>query len=573
MAAYGTFTLTGTYLNLDGSAASGKVRLDGIPQVIVDSGGDKVFVGPRTLILDAAGRFSVTLPTDAASGGADSTTIGYRVKFGTGAPTEFYAPAADATLDMADVTSQSIETPQETAANAARAETAAGLAESYASDAEDQVVLAESARDDAQDAAASATAPTDTTMAAKIQQAGSATQVALNNAIASFRLGQSRLVFLGDSTTIGPSLAAWPNADVNKAISVNTMRGDSYPTYAALASDGRWREVANAGIGGNTSAQMLARFQADVIDAGATGVVVLAGMNDAGTFTLLSTYAANMTAIAQAAVKAKIAPIFVTVTPSTNGTTQSDGLKRRQFITTYNAWLANFCAANNYPLINVHDALVNTTDGSLAAAYDAGDGVHQNYAGRQVVGSIVAAALTKILPPAPPPLINNAADANDMLAGIGMFASGATIGTGWSNYHTATGATWSRVTDPMILGSMQRLTMAGATDYAAIAKTITTGWAVGDRLALSGIVSVTGNIGVDVQMLFSSSTGQTRFDPVNVALPVRRGFVYGEVTVPPGTTAVWVLLRSFSAASGLGGTGTVDFGQIGLRNLTTEGIA
>src|SRR5690349_18777817 len=126
--AYGTFTLTGEVLIPGGAPASGKVKLESVPRTLVDSAGNKVWVSPKTVVLDTLGKFSISLPTDSTSG--DSTAVGWRVTLdpitrGEQAPTEFYAPQAGATRDLADVVPQTIETIGDTAANRAAAEAAA----------------------------------------------------------------------------------------------------------------------------------------------------------------------------------------------------------------------------------------------------------------------------------------------------------------------------------------------------------------------------------------------------------------------------------------------------------------
>lgn len=109
--AIGNFTLTGTYLNPNGAPDSGKVKIESIPSIVVDSGGNHVFTSPLYLALNAAGSFSTTLPSDSSSG--SSTAIGYRVTKQRimrldSTPVTFFAPAIGSSLDMASVTSQAV---------------------------------------------------------------------------------------------------------------------------------------------------------------------------------------------------------------------------------------------------------------------------------------------------------------------------------------------------------------------------------------------------------------------------------------------------------------------------------
>jgi hypothetical protein len=109
--AFGTFTLNGHFDTLTGAPAAGYVQIDGLPQVIVDTAGDKIKVGPKLVTLDTLGNFSVALPSDSTTG--DSTTIGYRVtarlKYQQNAGvTEFYAKQISSTVNLADLTSTAV---------------------------------------------------------------------------------------------------------------------------------------------------------------------------------------------------------------------------------------------------------------------------------------------------------------------------------------------------------------------------------------------------------------------------------------------------------------------------------
>lgn len=66
----------------------------------------------------------------------------------------------------------------------------------------------------------------------------------------------------------------------------------------------------NAGIGGNTSTQMLARFESDVLAYGPSMVSLEAGHNDPGAGISTGTYSANMTEMIR---KAKITGARVTI--------------------------------------------------------------------------------------------------------------------------------------------------------------------------------------------------------------------------------------------------------------------
>ena len=81
--------------------------------------------------------------------------------------------------------------------------------------------------------------------------------------------GPLRTVFLGDSITRGVS-----------AETLGPSEAESWVTYAVDDDRSPWVLDANAGVFGDTLGQMAARFQAEVVDAGAPAVVVMGGTND-----------------------------------------------------------------------------------------------------------------------------------------------------------------------------------------------------------------------------------------------------------------------------------------------------
>lgn len=110
------------------------------------------------------------------------------------------------------------------------------------------------------------------------------------NAAATYDVPPS-LVVIGDSITAS-------NSDY-----ANNIHADSWATHLVLNSGGKLRMVRNSGIGGNTTAQMLARFAADVVaylpNGGWCGIV--AGTNDTDGVTETYPNTEAMILLAQAA--------------------------------------------------------------------------------------------------------------------------------------------------------------------------------------------------------------------------------------------------------------------------------
>lgn len=95
---------------------------------------------------------------------------------------------------------------------------------------------------------------------------------ALSNAYAQGQpvMRAGRFVALGDSVTIKNS----------GALTAGLSMADSWVTHFALASSGAVLVRSNAGVGGNTSTQMLARYDTDVTAYSPTLVGICAGLND-----------------------------------------------------------------------------------------------------------------------------------------------------------------------------------------------------------------------------------------------------------------------------------------------------
>lgn len=378
--------------------------------------------------------------------------------------------------------------------------------------------------------------------------------------IAAPRAGSGRVVFLGDSITNGDNQ--------NTAYRENN---NAYPTFAMLASQGRWLFLENKGVGGNTTAMMLARFQADVIDLGAEVVVIMGGMNDAGFNTALTTYAANMTAMADMAEAAKIRPVFCAVTASISGGT------RQNFIVAYNEWLRRFCGRRGYLFIDTY-ALTAQTDGALKAAWNTpGDDVHPNTAGKKAIGEYVAGKLAQLFPGEIQGLLTSTVAPQDLLASTGLFltaqSGGANngVGTGWSaNGGANPGATsFSLVTDSNVVGNMQHIKASSTPGTRiSISRTAAAGsWSPGDRIAVSGIVTTDGTGRTAVQLLFTSApAGKTSYYVLNTDQAITRGRLYWEFDIPTGTTQVTVLAGALNVD--LAG---MDIGQFSIKNLTKGG--
>lgn len=176
------------------------------------------------------------------------------------------------------------------------------------------------------------------------------------------------LVFMGDSIT-----ELWPAAD------------------ASLFVRGR----VNRGISGQTSPQMLLRFQADVIAHRPRAVHLLAGTNDIAGNTGPTTpyrYKCNMLAMV-ALAQANGVKVLLGLLPPARPMPWNLDLDRAPWIAELNAWLRTLAADNDCTLVDYHSALQDQA-GCLPAECSH-DGLHPNRRGYARMRAVLEPALER----------------------------------------------------------------------------------------------------------------------------------------------------------------------------------
>lgn len=163
--------------------------------------------------------------------------------------------------------------------------------------------------------------------------------------------------------------------------------GQTWFTTANGLTGARY-SATNKGIGGNTSADMLARLSADVLALTPRLTTVLAGANDLGQSISSATTIANLSSIVSQVLATGSSIVLGTVTPRLN--TGSLPLDSGQ-LTTYgevNAWIR----AQASPSVRVADwsMQLSTGDGVTPNPALYGDHVHPSTAGHAVMASVLA---------------------------------------------------------------------------------------------------------------------------------------------------------------------------------------
>ena len=142
-----------------------------------------------------------------------------------------------------------------------------------------------------------------------------------------------------------------------------------------------------SGVSGDTTSQMLARVQADVIEKNSDLVIFCGGSNDAAGLATLATFRGNVTAICETIRAAGIGLVVLSAPPRIAQTAR---------ITRYNAWLSRYCRANVIPFVDIYSPLADTTTGEYETSLTT-DGVHPNGKGVRIVSEAIRNALARAL--------------------------------------------------------------------------------------------------------------------------------------------------------------------------------
>ena len=193
----------------------------------------------------------------------------------------------------------------------------------------------------------------------------------LNTKLAKMKKNKNRVVFIGNSITIG-----WLQTNPN------------------FFKD---KDYVNRGISGQTTPQMLVRFRADVVDINADVVVILAGTNDiAGntgpvTLKMIANNLKSMTEIAQAN---GIKVILCSVLPAYDYP-WSPGKKPNIKIPKLNSMIKDFAKESGAFYLDYFKALNDGNNGIIKEYSN--DGVHLTAKGYHVLEPMLEKALDKVL--------------------------------------------------------------------------------------------------------------------------------------------------------------------------------
>ena len=381
----------------------------------------------------------------------------------------------------------------------------------------------------------------------------------------------NRVVFLGDSTTRGYGADAPINGQTSRRMTNN------WPVFATIAADQKFTLGKNSGVTGNTTQQMIDRFDADVTAYSPAVVTIMGGRNDIDYAVPLATYMANIETLVAKVREIGAVPVLCTPLPTNTTTTNTAGVTRRQQIATWAKWVRKYAYDNRIPLIDFFTLAVDETTGGLKASFGATDGIHPHWAGYGMMGAYAAPLLAEVVPPYVPNLPATGGDTDNLLVDplfLGTPGGDGVPAGGWSKFSSATWATYSAVTRSGWAGKALQIDAAATTGggtQAQVKQTIavSAALAVGDAIEVVGrIEAVTLNDAAANAYLRITYEGTAIVDGVaEIGYPVE-GVARLRSVVPAGCTGVRIQLLVDPSNS----VKQVRFGQVGLYNLTKLGL-
>lgn len=181
--------------------------------------------------------------------------------------------------------------------------------------------------------------------------------------------GQQRVVFYGDSIT-----DAWPIAE-------------SFPS----------KPYVNRGISGQTTPQMLVRFQQDVVHLQPAAVVILAGTNDVAGNTGPETpemIEDNFMSMAAIAKYYQMKVIFASILPAI-AYPWKPGIQPANEIRALNDWVKDFCKRDGDTYLDYYSSLADAQGGMKPGLSK--DGVHPTPAGYAIMAPLAENAIGEAL--------------------------------------------------------------------------------------------------------------------------------------------------------------------------------
>lgn len=360
--------------------------------------------------------------------------------------------------------------------------------------------------------------------------------------------------------------------------------GDSHAGGAGPGAGIKWFDVfcaltkqralntINAGIGGQTAAQILARIT-DITNATPrpTWCFVIAGFNDIPTASTASSIAGNVIQTIDALRVASVRPIICTIPPC-NAWSAAQKKKALEM----SSRLRDYATAHGDPVADLYSPLVDASTGGYLATMNV-DNNHMSYKGARIVAASLVTALGSLFPANGVPLCGpNVAGADISILINGNFI-GDTNSDGVADnvqYGIVGGAaTPSLVADGSTGRNWQRVVVT--TNPTAMSLTLplpNSEWSVGDVVDVSLRIRTT-NLEANDGRLFvrinqTAATPNVNYLVSNYGYDLDDIVLTKRLTIPTGAVPDGVQF----VVGWNGGTGTMDIAQPTVINRTRLGL-
>lgn len=368
------------------------------------------------------------------------------------------------------------------------------------------------------------------------------------------RLANMPLTFVafGDSLTAGSEDA--------------TGHKQQFPFMVEAYSKGSLRMLKNAGVPGNTSADMLARVANDVIRYKPKLCFLLGFTNDTANSFSNATTLANLSSIYALLQAAGIQLVFIAAPPLSTSTPvrQAQELK--------NAALREWCDANYVAHIAPWGFATDTATGAWASGFS-GDSTHPQprYYGN-VARAIVAAT---VLPPVSPRLALSNVQADNSVTN-GLFLNGTGVPTGWNDTSGTTNVVLTQQAASFAQGNSVKFDGSAASTGTRVLNQNAA--VVGGRtyefscvVQASGVEAGGGKWGIILNNVSAGfSPFGTSYRPAFDLLYDGTMYIRGQWVADPAAAYLGINLYNGAA---VGATGIVEFAQVTVRDLTVNGFA
>ncbi|MCG7385089.1 GDSL-type esterase/lipase family protein [Paenibacillus sp. ACRRY] len=325
-----------------------------------------------------------------------------------------------------------------------------------------------------------------------------------------------------------------------------------------MRSNGALQYVYNAGISGQRTDQMLARFDTDIVNKRPSLCTIMGGTNDVKQGILPAVALANIEAMVLKCFPARITPILATIPPLDEGKVTE--------VLQVNAGIYKIARKYGLDVLDFYSLLVDPATSKYKSGYST-DGIHPGTTPVKLMGQYAAEQLLPKLPAfrTNVPAVNNAP--NNLLKNS-LFLTDANadgVADNWTMYGTGVATSSLTTGDATIKGSWMTMDKTDAASTKTYSQAISTGFKAGDVIAFTGRVKTTvegTEMPVTVQLAYTGASGMMR--PLNNWKTDNNGIFYVEGVVPTGATALTVTMTAGA------GTGKAEYAQFAVYNLSNE---